>query len=113
MHVLLSVDLVVDVDGVGQVLIDEVDSLPLDGVELGVQRLLLQHDVLHGSQGLSDFLSVVSLAVLSGSVLSLVSVRVVHASLLDLVLLVSGVVVDQETFLDFGGFNFESCWEDG
>lgn len=108
----LAVDVIIDVDGVGDVVVDETVTLPVDDVRVLVGLLLTQHHVLEGSEGLSDFLDVVASLVLSAAVLPLVGEGVILASLLDLVLRPLLVLL-QEDFLDVGQLHLELEWELG
>lgn len=81
-----SEDVVVDVDGVVEVVVDEAVALPVDHLVVLVGLLLAQHHVLQRGQRLPDLLNVVALLVLLASVLALVGEGVVLTALLDLVL---------------------------
>lgn len=102
----LAIDIVVDVDGVGDVVVDEAVALPVDHVRVLVGLLLAQHHVLERGEGLPDFLDVVASLVLPAAVLPLVGEGVVLASLLDLVLRPLLVLL-QEDLLDVGQLHLE------
>jgi hypothetical protein len=112
MNVFLTVDVLVNINRERDVVVNKVGSLSLDHIVVWIQGLFLEGNVLKRSQGFTNFLNVVAVLVLFGSVLSLVCVGVVLASSLDFVLLVSRVFVDQESFLNFRILNLEFSWED-
>lgn len=55
-----SKDVVIDVDGVVQIVMDEVVTLSVDDFVVLVGFLLAEHHVLQGSQRLSDLLHVIA-----------------------------------------------------
>lgn len=101
-----AVDVFVDIDGVGVVVVDEVVSLAVDHLVVFVGFFLPQHHVLQGGQRLSYLLNVVTGFVLSSSVFALVGVGVVLTSLLDLVL-GPFLVFFQEDFFDVGKLDLQ------
>jgi len=101
-----AVDVLVDVDGVGVVVVDEVVSLAVDHLVAFVSFFLPQHHVLQGGQGFPYFLNVVAGFVLSSSVFALVGVGIVLASLLDLVFRPFLVLFEEDLF-DVGKFDLQ------
>lgn len=55
-----SKDVVIDVDGVVQIVMDEVVTLSVDDFVVLVGFLLAEHHVLQGCQGFSDLLHVIA-----------------------------------------------------
>ena len=82
----LSIEIFIDVNGVWHVVVDEAVSLPIDNFVVFVSFFLSQHDILKGSQRLSNLLGVIAFFVLFSSILSLISVGIVLPSLLDFIL---------------------------
>jgi hypothetical protein len=97
---LLSVKVVVDVDGVVNTVDNEVNSFPGGDFVIGVSFLLTKLHILKGGKGNTKFLIVIALFVLSSTVFALVGVAVVLPSLLDLILTPLLVLHLQEDLLD-------------
>jgi hypothetical protein len=97
---LFSEKIVVDVDGVRQVMMNEVIALPDYNFISRICALLSQSDVLQRCQGFPDFLRIVTLRILPASILPLISIRIILSPPLYLILTPSLLFTPQENLLD-------------
>ena len=107
----LPLDVVVDIDWEGNILLDEDTSLAVDDFEVWISSFLSEHNILKGGQRFSDFLRIVSFFILFTPIFSLISVWVVLSSFFDLVLRPLLVIINKKDFFDLARLNFYFWWK--
>lgn len=99
------VEAIINIDGIGKVLIDKGEALSINNFVLRVSPFLSEGNILERSEWFSDFLQIVSLFVLLASVFSLVGKGVVLPSFFDLIFRPSFVSIDQKYLFNIAYFN--------
>lgn len=94
MDVFLALHVIININGIRQVIVREVDPLSLDQLKPGIQSRLFQSNILQGVQRFTDLLNTVSVLVPGCAIFSLVCKRVVLPSLLDGVLGIAWILIN-------------------
>ena len=93
MDVLLFFVLVININCIRNIVVYELYSLPQYCVELRIKRLLFQCNILKRSKRFTNFLYIIAVLILFGSVFSLISIWIVLTSSFNFIFIISWILV--------------------